>query len=164
MNNVIFRAKPYGTELPCVPLEFWKDVQAQCYDNTKSDILIIGEINGWYSRISIERVNDNTYRVFTPAADEYYTEETVTSRPVIIDEEKRIVTIGALIIQLKTPKGFKLFYGRSGHLADDGAELPPCVHTKCFDTADELSIYLQEEVLPWYSAEEGFFYRTEAIV
>lgn len=162
--SIIITAKPYGTDLSCVPIDFWRDIQSRSYNESESDILIIGEVDGWYSRISIERMEDK-YRVTTPVIDdEYSTDETITSRPITIDEKKGIVSVGALIIQLKRPIGFKLFYGRSGHLADDGAELPPHVYTKCFDTADELALYLDTEVLPSYSAEEGFFYRTEAIV
>lgn len=70
----------------------------------------------------------------------------------------------SVILELKTPKSFILSFGRRNAPTDDGGVYPPLVYTKNFDTPEKMMYYLETEVLPTYSGEEGFFYRTEAVL
>lgn len=171
MADLTITAVPYGTELTCMPLDWWQKTQAQIENEDTASTVIVGDVYGWYSRIVIEHleVEDtthyyDTYRVFTPILDEFATAETLTTRPIIIDGKRQIVTIGALTLELRKPKAIKLYYGRSGHLADDGAEMRPFTWSKSFATSEDLVRFLETDVLPIYSGEEGFFYRTEAVL
>ena len=56
---------------------------------------------------------------------------------------------------------YKLTYGTMHAPTDDGGEFPPHLHTRYFDTREEMEEYAGENVYPWYGAEEGFYIKRE---
>ncbi len=163
--TIIITAKPHGSDLTAMSLTWWLDVEFETV-HCESSVTVSGTLNGKSAQIYIERAGRfngrDIYRVFTPLED-LGTAETTTSRPILISAKERVVTVGALTLNLKDKTTYKLIYGKCNAPTDDVGVFPPQIHTKIFDTPVELSYYLQTEVLPWYSAEEGFFYRTEAL-
>lgn len=163
--TVLISANPHGSDLTAMSLSWWLDAQFEVI-HCDNSVTIDGIIDNKIALISIERVGrfngHDIYRVFTPLGD-LSTAETTTSRPILISAKERVVTVGALTLKLKDTTTYKLIYGKCNAPTDDGGVFPPQIYTKIFDTPEELSYYLQTEVLPWYSAEEGFFYRTEAL-
>lgn len=163
---IYINAHVRGSFLARMSLEWWQDVKRTVDNIAVGDaVMVLGTVFGRSTYIYFERINATEYLVRTPSSYvDRKSDATVTTTPITVNDDKETVTIACIWFKLQKPAKYRLTFGRRNAPTDDGGEFPPIVYTKSFDTSEQLAQYLDTEVLPVYSGEEGFFYRTEAIL